>query len=381
MGFGLVITSGDTLAPMPDGILQWLVEARVELELSKPTRFALRFEDDLCEGKPAVEGAAQIAANVKIGIFVQRPDALECLVFGPVTKVKSSSVLGGSESWIEVHGEDRRIEMGRIGVEAKYIGKASAAASSILSAYQFTPDTQNTLIEYDDQKIQLTQRGTDLAFLEDVARRNNMEFWISYAASRAPADDAITLIQTANLRTSPPRAQSGDTPQVPALVPDAPRVLRVNPPPRDCPSVNKFEARIDYEKPTAAHGFAMTEDEEKKAVDQIVPDPAPVDPEKPVPVSTGVERKAITPPSVTPEEAFLASDAITFEQSWFVEVDCSTTLEQADFVILPHMVVQVAQAGDRLSGAYQVMKATHVVTATDHFMDFTLRANGLGGDT
>jgi hypothetical protein len=41
--------------------------------------------------------------------------------------------------------------------------------------------------------------------------------------------------------------------------------------------------------------------------------------------------------------------------------------------------VQVANAGDPLSGGYQVMKATHVVNPTDHFMDFTIRANGLGG--
>lgn len=378
MGFGLVITSGDKLTPLPDEVMRWLVEARVELDLSKPARYALRFEDDICEGKSELEGRPELAANTRIGIFVPRADRLECLVHGPITQVKSSSTLGGVGSWVEVHGEDRRVEMGRVGVQATYTGRASAAAAAILKAYQFDTVTQETLIEHDGQKKQLSQRGTDLAFLEDIARRNNMELWISYVAERAPLGDAIKLTETANLRTSPERAQPGDRPQVPVLSAEAQRVLRVNPPPRQCPSVNRFEAKIDFERPVAAKGFALSEAEDKEIVAQIVSKAEPVDPGRPVQIN-GVKREAIAPPEVTPEEAFLAKDRLVFEQSWFVEVSASTTLDQADFVILPHQIVEVSHAGDRLSGAYQVMQATHVVTATDHFIDFKLRANGLGG--
>jgi len=381
MGFGLIITSGDDRVPLPDQIMRWLVEARVELELSKPTRYALRFEDDLCEGKPEFEDKPELAANTRIGVFVPEQGsttALACLVYGPVTEIKSSTMLGGVGSWVEIHGEDRRAEMARVGVQATYTGRASATAEAILGAYAFTPSTQETLIEYDEQKNQLSQRGTDLAFLEEVARRNNMEFWISYDARRTPDGNAITLTETANLRTSPPRAQPGDVPQLPVLSPDPRRQLRVNPPLRQCPGVNRFEARIDYEKPIAAKGFALSDAEDKEIVEQIVDKAEPVDPGRPVPIN-GVKREAIAPPEVTPEEAFLAKDALVFEQSWFVEVDCSTTLQQADFVVLPHQIVEVSHAGERLSGAYQVVQVTHVVTATDHFMDFKLRANGLGG--
>ncbi|SCX79677.1 hypothetical protein [Nitrosospira sp. Nsp13] len=377
MGFGLVITSGDDHAQLPESIAQWLVEVRVEMELSRATRFALRFEDDICGEQPAVEGRDELAANRKIGIFVPQNDTLECLVHGPITEVRSSSTLGGVGSWVEIHGEDRRIEMGRVGIQETYTGKASAAAETILSAYQFTPDTQDTLIEYDEQQIQLSQRGTDLAFLEEIARRNNMEFWISYEANRAPMGGTITLTETANLRTSPPRTQPGGrntAPQIPILTPMPARSLPVSPPPRRCPGVNKFQARIDYEKPTAALGFAMNIDGENKIIEQIV-SPAEPNPDDP----TRLGRQTITPPEVTAEEAFLAKDGIVFEQSWFVEVECSTTLEQAGFVILPHQIIDFSHAGDRLSGAYQVMKAIHVINATDHLIDFTVRANGLGG--
>lgn len=379
MGFGLVITSGEDKTPLNDDVMQWLVEARVEMELSKPTRFALRFEDDICEGQPAVEGKPELAANTKIGIFVSRNDTLECLVYGPVTDVKSSSVLGGAGSWVEVHGEDRRVEMDRVGVQFAYAGKASDVAAKILRNYDYKPKPQDTLIEYDERN-KLSQRATDLAFLEDIARRNNMELWISYQAERKPIVGGIELTETANLRTSPHRAQPGDVPQIPTLVPTDNHLLKVNPATGECPSVNKFEAKIDYEKPTAAKGFAMTEQDSQSIVEQIVKADTnpPVDQDKILTVDN-VKREAIPPAASTPEEAFLNKEAVVYEQSWFVEVESSTTLEQADFVILPHQIVDVANAGDRLSGAYQVMKAIHVVTATDHFIDFTLRANGLGG--
>lgn len=376
MGFGLVITSGDARTPLADSILRWLVEVRVEMELSRPTRFALRFEDDVCDGQPEVASAPELVENTKLGIFVLRDEALECLVFGPVTEVKSASVIGGAGAWVEYRGQDRRVEMSRVEVQASYPGKASEAAASILEAYAFEANTQETLIQYDEDRRRLTQRGTDLSFLEDITRRNNMEFWVSYASSGGPT--GVDLTETANLRCSPPRAQPGDVPQIPVLVPDAERVIKVNPPRSDCPNVNKFEVDIDFEKPTASRGFAATEAEDRAAVEQIVSEAEPIDPARP-PSVAGVTREVIAPPQTTEEEAFLAQESIVYEQSWFVEVDCSSTLEQLGFAVFPHQILEVAHAGTRFEGAYQVTSATHVVTATDHFMDFKLRANGLGG--
>lgn len=377
MGFGLEITSGDDRTPLQDGLMNRLVEVRVEMELSKPTRFALRFDDDLCGDEPVFDDVPELAANRRLGVFTVVGDALECLVYGPVTQMKSAAVLGGPGSWVEVHGEDRRVEMGRVGVQATYAGRASDAVALILRAHEFEPSTQQTLIQYDTDKNQLAQRATDLAFVEDLARRNNMELWISYEATRAPLSGTINLTETANFRTSPLRAQPGDVPQIPALTAPKERVLKVNPPRGDCPTVNRFEAKVNHEKPAAARGFAMTGSEDQAVVEQIVKSTEPVDPGKVVPIE-GVKREVIPPPAANEQEAFLAKEAIVNEQSWFVEVDCSTTLDQADFVVRPHQIVQVAHAGDRLSGGYQVMKALHVITSTDHFIDAVLRANGLG---
>ncbi|HKS62039.1 MAG TPA: hypothetical protein VJT13_10100, partial [Xanthobacteraceae bacterium] len=70
MGFGLIITVGEAKALAPDTVFQWLVEARVEMELSKPTLFALRFEDDICEGKREIADANIFAKDTLVGLFV-----------------------------------------------------------------------------------------------------------------------------------------------------------------------------------------------------------------------------------------------------------------------------------------------------------------------
>jgi len=381
MSFGVYITTGESLTRLSTEIFNWLVEVRVEMELSKPTRFALRFEDDICDGSFAVSGSKELKQDEKLGLFIiDENDSLDCLVYGPVTEVKSNSQLGGPGSWIEIHGEDRRVEMSRVAVQAKYTGLSSAAAAGILKAYKFKDDVQDTLIEHDGKKKQLSQRGSDLSFLEDIARKNNFEFWISYEVTGSSELGILSLTETANLRTSPDRDQAGSVPQVPVLAAPSSQSLAVNPPRQQCPGVNKFEAKIDYEKPIAAKGNTFDAAGDKAIVDQVVEAPESIDPERPVQVG-GVKREAIIPPKVDPEEAFLAKEAIVFEQSWFVEVDASTTFEQAGFAIRPHQLIEFTHLDKRLSGSYQVMKALHVITANDHFTDFTVHANGLGGDS
>ena len=378
MGFGLAITVGASLNPLLERLQGWLVEARVEMELSAPARYALRFEDDICDGRHEVADDPTFEKDTDLGLFVRLGDgSYECLVVGPVTKVKASSVLGGPGSWVEFHGEDRRARMGRISVQSKHKGKASDIAKKILDAYGFRPDVQETLITYDEQKLPLTQSSTDLAFLEDIARRNNMDLWLDYkVAAQSPS---IDLKVTANLKTSPERKQSVGAPlSIPTLTPTDNMELRVAPPGDICANIHKFDTRINYERPASVRGFTMSDDQQKKLVSVLVEPPKPMDADKIIPVP-GIKRELTPITKPLAEEAFLAQEAVVFEQSWFVEADCSASLEQLSFVVRPHQVVKVSHAGDALSGAYQVMKATHVITSTDHLMDFTVRANGLGG--
>lgn len=376
MGFGAIITTGEDHAPMDPAVMRWIVEARVEMELSKASRFALRFEEDLCDGDPAVAGRPELQANQLVGIFVSVEGAPQCLVVGPITRIRSSSMVGGAGSWLEVHGEDRRVEMGRVGIQDVWTGKASAAAESILAGYDFVPDVEETRIDYADAQHALNQRGTDLAFIEDIARKNNLEFWLSYKASAGPLGISLDEIR-ANLKSSPPRATAGP-PAPPVLLADTGLVIDIQPPPGTCVNVTRFDARIDFERPNAAKGFAQDVDRPAaQATDTTAPDD-PVNPEAEALARVQRDSRTVLAPTVTdPVEQELAAQAQLTEAAWFVEVDCATTLALMTFPILPHQIIDVRHAGARLSGPYQVKTATHVINAADHFMDFKLRANGL----
>jgi hypothetical protein len=382
MGFGAIITAGDGHVPLDAAVMRWIVEARVEMELSKASRFALRFEEDICDGNPAVAGRPELQANQLVGIFVSVEGSPHCLVAGPITRIRSSSMVGGTGSWLEVHGEDRRVEMGRVGIQDVWTGKASAAAETILAGYDFVPDVEETRIDYADAQHALNQRGTDLAFVEDIARKNNLEFWLSYSASAGLA--GLRLDETrAHLKSSPPRAAAGP-PAPPVLMADAGLAIDIQPPPGKCVTVTRFDARIDFERPNAAKGFAQAMDTpEPQATDTTPPDD-PVNPEAETLERVQRDSRTVLAPAVTdPVEQELAAQAQLTEAAWFVEVDCSTTLALITFPVLPHQIIDVRHAGARLSGPYQVKTATHVINATDHFIDFKLRANGLaaGGVT
>ena len=378
MGFGAIITTGSDHTPMDAAVMRWIVEARVEMELSKASRFALRFEEDICDGDPAVAGRPELQANQMVGIFVSVAGAPQCLVAGPITRIRSSSMVGGTGSWLEVHGEDRRIEMGRIGVQDIWTGKASAAAETILSGYDFVPDVEETRIDYADAQHALNQRGTDLAFVEDIARKNNLEFWLSYRASAAGNSVRLDEIR-ANLKASPPRAAAGP-PAPPVLMADAGRSIDIQPPPGKCVTVTRFDARIDFERPNAAKGFAQDIANTDAVTTEAASPDAPVNPEAATIGLIQRDTRTVLAPTVTdPVEQDLAAQAQLTEAAWFVEVDCSSTLELLAFPVLPHQIIDERHAGARLSGPYQVKTATHVINAADHFMDFKLRANGLAG--
>jgi hypothetical protein len=380
MGFGATITSGESNTPLPAELAQWLVEARVEQDLSKPTRFALRFEDDICGDQPAVAGAPELLPNTVISVIAPAGDQRHCLVRGRITQVKCSTRFGGQGSWVEVHGEDRRVEMDRACVQASWTGLASDAAAQILAAYGFTPDVEATTTVYEENGNTLSQRDTDLGFLEKIASENSMDLWIAYEVAGAPdlMENAVEVTETARLRMSPPQGSSDGGSSPPTLVPSGTPVIRVNVPGDDCPNVTTFNAEVDSERPNAAAGGTVN------ALDGQVDDAggastqAPIDEGASLLQIDGVERSiCVASPGDADEQRRRQESALT-EAAWFVEATASTTSHMLNGILAPHEVVQVIGAGAQLSGIYQVMEVVHVVNGSDHYMDVKLRSNTLG---
>ncbi len=381
----LAITTGEGFTPLAAAAVSRLVEARVEMELSRPTRFALRFEEEICENQNELLDAfpPHFDADGQIALFTSTDEGMkpsECMVVGRITRLRSSIVVGGQGSWIEVHGEDKRIDMGKVAVQENHGTSAASAVEKIVKLYGFTPDAQPTMIEHDKQKAQLVQSATDLAFIEDQARRNNMEFWLEYAV-KTSFDGSIGGVDiTAKFSTSPKRNQSLGAVDFPKLLGDTDQTLRLHPTDAACANITKFDARVDFDKPTSVSGFAMSDDDQREAMKHVAEKAYPVDPAKSDVLAKALKgRKLIAAPQPTDLETYLAVDRLLTEQSWFVEADCSASTTTLGFVVRPHMILPVEGLGDSLSGSYQVKSATHVFTATDHLVDFTLRANGFRG--
>ena len=375
MGFGAVITSGPANAPLGDDLLTWLVEARVEQELSAPTRFAIRFEDDSCEGGFEVLKARELKPNTVMAVLVPSGNGFDCLVRGPVTQVKFAVVLGAAGSWVEIHGEDRRVEMDRACIQAAWRGLASTAATQILAGYGFVPDVQPTTKLYSDADHTLNQRGTDLDFLEQIARETGYELWLEYDTTPPAAIPGapMVIVETAKLQASPPR-NAGPAPPVLLAPPTAP-ALRVNVPPDQCPNVTSFQVDSDTERAKAADGAAVNPRTGKLERTRASNPQPGLDAGPTLVEIDGVKRTLCVTTAGGADELQEKQEAALVEAGWFVEATASTTAHMLGGIVKPHDVVPVEGIGTELSGPYQVMSITHVIDAADHFMDIKLRSN------
>lgn len=386
MGFGAIICSGDGNAPLPDSVAQWLAEVRVEEDLSKPTKFAIRFEDDLCGDAPAVEGRPEIAANTAISVLVPDGNATACLVRGRITMIRTSSQAGGSGSWVEAHG-DNKVEMDRATVQATWEGDEAQIVTAILQGYGFAPDVSDVQSKTYTQTEQLNQRGTDLAMLDKIASENGVDFWITYAVSPPPPlppGSGYGIEETAHFRISP--EVPGDEPfdiaefVLDPLDADAPS-LRISVPEGECPNVNAFNAQVDAERPNAAQGAAIDADSGETEATRTTADPSTAGEGRTLDAIDGVTRTIVTSGPGDSTDQQRRDDAALREASWFAEATVSTSAQLLKRrIIRPHQIVNVTGAGRRFSIPWQASAVTHVVTASDHMMDLTLRTNFLGGE-
>ena len=168
--------------------------------------------------------APELQAEQIIAIAVEAGDEIKCLVRGPITETKGSTMLGGPGSWYEVRGQDRRVEMSRVCARRAWIGRASEVAESILSSHAFTPETQETTRVVRGENGHAQPARQRPRFHPQAARANNLSFWISYKCESGGlnplAASSLTIEEIANFTSSPPRPEGGldlPLPQIPLV--------------------------------------------------------------------------------------------------------------------------------------------------------------------
>jgi hypothetical protein len=385
MGLGVIIASGEENNLLACEFIDCITEVRVEQTLEDPIHFAIRFQEDIEDGEPRVRQAPELQAEQIITIAVQTEDGIKCLVRGPITETKGSTMLGGPGSFYEVRGQDRRVEMSRVCPRRAWIGRASEVAESILSSYAFTPETQETVRVYEENTGTLNQSVSDLDFIKGLAKKNNLCFWISYECPSGGlnplAADSLAIEEIANFTSSPPRPEGSldlPLPQIP-LVASTSVVFRVNVEPGRCQNVTSFDIDSDSERPSQFNGSAV-DDRSIRAETTSAEDRQPpifVGGE-PLPSIAPSERSLCLTVAGNQEELQTRSDAALTDAGWFVNASAKTTAHLLNGIVQPHDVVPVEGLGRKDSGDYQVSAVTHVINAADHQMDVQLRRNSLG---
>lgn len=386
MGFGAVLASGDDNVVLPEELMACVTEVRVEQFLDRPTEFAVRFQEDLSGGEPRVMKSDELQAERRFSIAVPDKKGLKCLVRGPITECKCSFQLGGPGSWFEIHGQDRRVEMDRECIRFPWKVRASEAAQTILSNYQFKPSIQSTTRVYSEKDVTLNQRGTDLSFLNRIACQNNLCFWIEYSCDRSGLDPTrarLKIRETANLKSSPPRpVDSPGPPPSPAdaiLVANTDLRLRVNVEPSQCQNVTAFEMEQRTENPKKFDGRALSDRDLRS-------DLVTAEDRQPLIRQGGVGLRGLTrkdrvicfaSPGDQKDMQPRAESAMT-QAGWFLNASADTTAHMLGGVLVPHDVIEVDGLGRRHSGAFQIEAVTHVVNAADHHMNLSLRRNAVG---
>ena len=401
MGFGAIIAAGEGNELLPERVLDCITEVRVEQSLDSPTRFAIRFQEDIVDGEPSIgtmpelQCGQMLAIAVQSGdtIGVQSDDTIRCLVRGPITDVECSVTRGGPGSWYQVSGEDRRVEMDRQCVRRPWSGRASAAAETILSeTFDRTQVAQTNLLygaprSGASQVSQtLNQRWTNAAFIRQIARQNNLQFWLEYDCQLNgldPTRQSLEITETTNLKPSPPRPNGAAAAASPVeliqLVPTVAVALLVNVEPDRCRNVTTFNLTEKGERPNQFAGTAIDErDLQEHRTSASDPQPA-IRPGGQGLMSNGVQRDVCITTAGNPTELQNRAESALTEAGWFVNATASTTAYMLGDVLMPHDVVEVEGLGSRHSGPYQVSAVTHVINSADHVMDIQLRRNATGG--
>lgn len=233
--------------------------------------------------------------------------------------------------------------------------KHSDVARQIFSEYSFDAEVDETPASHDEAHTQLTQRGTDIQFLQKLASRNGFECFVETNSQgglvghfHKPAVD--------------------ETPQA---------VLSVNS--GDATNINLFNARFEMTKPTQAVAPMLDihsqSDQDGNADDSNLKalgsggTTATDRPRKVLVAQTGLTSTA---------ELQAYAQGVVNESSFAITAEGELNTVAFGAVLAAKRTVNVRGAGRAFSGIYYVEKVLHTFTGDGYRQKFRLRRNALG---
>lgn len=353
-------------------------EIEVNQTIEGPTTFRIRFAVDICGADLSLLDDPRLTPgdpDTEITVLAILDGDPHVLSHGIISDRQAKIEEGGPGSYLEIRGSDRRAVMNRTDQTAAHSGTAADIVTPIFGRYGFTADVADTPIEYEENSNTLNQTETDLAFIDKIAGRSNVRFWIDWTAQTSIG--GLTIEETAHFRPSPsqPETSPGGLSLSTLLAPNPVPTLRLNDG-EGCSNVSNFEVSSNSETPN-----------QSGPIQRVAPDTGEVDDsEVPGPVSDllGAEppdtqaraRRIVSAGSV--EEAQLRAQAALNDASFNIKATAETSVHALNDVLAAHQLVEVTGAGDLNSGTYFISGITHAIDPSDHKMRLEMMRNATG---
>lgn len=339
--------------------------------MGQPTRFELQIPANVKNGDYPAFLDARFDPGQAISIFVDDQKlGLSVLCSGEVDGQSISVVDGGEGSAMTVLGGDVTIAMDR---EVKVTQWSAplmtdgAIAMAICGMYAIICVPEQTSMTRTALGHPLVQRKTDLAFIQQLARRNGYAFWVrSMAAAVGPVVHTAYFQKLsfadgmlAELRCNAKPGLMDKTPNTidrldlsfAATAPTEVQSSGV-----DIAGVSDFTADTQIDEGQALGTTSVAQIGAGPRVHRMT--------------ATGDSAGDLTP----------KGDAILASSQFFLEARTSTTAQRLGAVIRAHDTVRVMGAGSRHSGRYYVAGVTHRINEVSHTMDLHLIRNAWGED-
>lgn len=290
---------------------------------------------------------------VVVGVEGQR-DA--CIFDGYVLAHAIHLDSGTTASTAQVWGQDVSCLMNLVEKTQERPGTDSETANSIFGEY--LGSVVQHRVDDDQRKGQtLMQRGTDMQFLRERARRTGRLFRV--CCDERPGENKGYFIK-------------------PNLDGEAVMSLTLNP--VETANVESLEFSWDVMRPTVV--MANTLVDSKDAVDGGAQQSGlSLLDQRSLSVFAGDKRATKTRLTATAGDAGelrSRSEALLREAGWFVRCEGEADLASLELVLRVGMVVQVEGAGQLHSGKYFVWNVRHTISAESHRMGFVLVRNAVG---
>jgi hypothetical protein len=378
MGFDLLLAGGPDNRLFSDDLLSCLAEVRVEQTLDEPTRFAVRFQDDIEDGKLKKAGLAELQLGQLVAIAVDRGEGkYACLCRGPILEQEGQMTRGGPGSSFTVMGPDRRDELAREVRTQNWSGRASDVARLLLAPVYPLAEVDQTEELYDLNGNSLPQRASDLEFLTNTAADNGLHFWIVYSGTAELPPANLSVTETANWKASPP-LQTGLPAGVPPVLPlskDA-LTLRYNVPRDQCPNLTRFALATDGARPSAASTQSRNVSDGGADPIETMDQTAPLGGQGEGLATRAPARRAMPRPQSGASHTRRRSEAALRDAGFFVSAEISTTRHLLKGILEPHQVVAVEGIGGANGRTpFRVKSVTHVINGIGHFMDAVIETN------